>query len=83
MPRNPDEHGVPCAAQSVSAPVHLPLTQNVANKKPRGGEARGAKAIAGENYFFAKISFAHCALWLEAELRWMTWLLTALSSAEL
>lgn len=54
-----------------------------AHKKPRGGEARGAKINQGTVYFFAKISFAHCDLWFDAELRWMTWLLTALSSAEL
>ena len=39
-----------------------------ANKKPRGGEARG-KGLAAEDYFFAKISFAHCDLWFDAELR--------------
>ena len=38
----------------------------------------------GPAYFFAaKMYFAYCDLWCEAALRWMTWLLTALSSAEL
>jgi hypothetical protein len=40
-----------------------------AKKKPRGGEARGAKGFVADGYFLAKISFAHCALWFDAELR--------------
>ena len=42
-----------------------------ADKKPRGGEARGAgkKFRRRGGYFFAKISFAYCDLWFEAELR--------------
>ncbi len=56
----------------------------LANKKPRGNEARGAGKRKGRAaYFFAKISFAHWDLWFEAELRWMTWLFTARSRAEL
>ena len=55
-----------------------------ADKKPRGGEARGAGKGNGSAYFFAtKMNFANCDLWFEAELRWMTLLLTALSRAEL
>ena len=46
--------------------------------KRGGGERRPA------GYFFAaKMNFAYCDLWCEAALRWMTWLLTARSRAEL
>ena len=56
-----------------------------ANKKPRGRKAHGAdERVAGTAYFFAtKMYFATCDLWFEAELRWMTLLFTARSSAEL
>lgn len=55
-----------------------------ADKKPRGGQAHGAFEKRRAAYFFAtKMYFANCALWFEAELRWMTLLLTALSRAEL
>jgi hypothetical protein len=54
-----------------------------ANKKPRYLAAAGLKREIAEAYFFAKIYFESCDLWLEAALRWMTLLLTALSRAEL
>jgi len=55
-------------------------------KKPAAGGRAGRKGAesAGRPYFLAvKMYFATCDLWCEAVLRWMTWLLTALSRAEL
>ena len=55
-----------------------------AQKKPRSRKAGGASKGTVESYFFAtKMYFANWDLWFEAELRWMTLLLTALSKAEL
>jgi hypothetical protein len=53
------------------------------NKKPRNLPVQGSKLEISEDYFFAKIYFDSCDLWFEDALRWMTLLLTALSSAEL
>lgn len=55
------------------------------NKKPRDRVERGARGMWREAGYFVvvKMSFAYCDLWCAAELRWMTWLLTARSRAEL
>lgn len=52
-------------------------------KAPRPGGVRGEGVRRRAGYFFVtKMYFAYCDLWCEAALRWMTWLLTALSRAE-
>lgn len=57
-----------------------PPTKNPAAMRRAGRERTAGRA----GYFFAgKMYLATCALWFEAEFRWMTSLLTARSSAEL
>jgi hypothetical protein len=66
-------------------PADRPATRRFpAMKNPAAAKRAGQKEGRAAAYFFAaKMYFAYCDLWFEAELRWMTWLLTALSRAEL